>query len=67
MTPESHESPCPCSKRRTRVVFPGKHAARVWAMIAAAAVSWIIWVSKEVTKISVSQPACKAEIKGENK
>lgn len=42
-------------KRRTRVVFPNVYAARVWMAIASAAVTWILWVSKEVTKVSVLQ------------
>lgn len=49
-------------KRRTRVVFPNVYAARTWALVAGAIITWVIWVSKEVTKVSILKevrPLCR--------
>ncbi len=47
-----HEDPCPCQKRRTRVVFPSGDAAGVWlalfGFITAAFLAWAAWLSSEV-------------------
>lgn len=55
------ESPCECQKRQTRVVFPNIHAARTWAMIGGAIVTWVVWVSVAVTRVSVVPSKCVSQ------
>ena len=42
------------AKRATRIVFPNVYAAKVWAVIGGAIVTWFVWVSVAITR----QQAC---------